>query len=221
MSNPTDGEVCETHRRDAPVGPLLAVGTRVAGAVACHHVFGLGIRLDADRGFAHVHLPEIADGPISGIEDYPPIGSRVVGVVLGHNGSRLRVSLRSERDEAPEALRYDEPPPIAREDAEDAFASDDVPRICEALVGVALHEPDWRWAQDRALELLEHDDAWVRGLAATCLGHVARIHGMLDEDTVIPALHAASDRDSGIAGRVDDALGDITQFTRMRPRRAR
>lgn len=102
--------------------------------------------------------------------------------------------------------------PITRDAALNAFASDDPDRICEALVSVAYHEPDWRWAQERCLALLASADAQVSGLAATCLGHLARIHRVLDKNRVVSALQERR-KDPRIAGQVEDALDDIEMFT--------
>lgn len=104
--------------------------------------------------------------------------------------------------------QFEQTHPISKADAATAFESDDPALICSALVSVAFHESDWRWAQDRCLEFLEGGNPEIGGLAATCLGHIARIHKMLDKKRVVAALrmHLAN---PDIAGRVEDALEDI------------
>jgi hypothetical protein len=84
--------------------------------------------------------------------------------------------------------------------------------ICEALVSAAFHESDGRWVQDKCIEMLSHANDDVRGVAASCLGHVARLHGTVDKMRVVEAL-AALLTDSSIAGRVQDALDDVEQFS--------
>jgi hypothetical protein len=106
---------------------------------------------------------------------------------------------------------YDEVTQITKDAAMEAFASDDIERVCKALVSVAFHETDWRWAQERCLEFLANENENVSGLAATCLGHIARIRGMVDKPRVIAALRARL-RDPRIAGQVEDALHDIEMF---------
>jgi hypothetical protein len=54
----------------------------------------------------------------------------------------------------------------------------------------------------------------MRGLAATCLGHVARIHKRLDLDLVLGALVPLKS-DPVIGGYVRDALDDIKFFLRF------
>ncbi len=45
------------------------------------------------------------------------------------------------------------------------------------MVGTALYgEGDWRKLQELHLQLLGHEDHQVSALAATCLGHLARVY---------------------------------------------
>lgn len=106
-------------------------------------------------------------------------------------------------------LKYQEPHPISREEAEAAFASRDSERTAHALVNVAFHDADWRWVQERCLGFARDDVAAVRQIAVTCLGHVARIHQQLDLERVLLALDELS-RDSEV--QVEDALDDIRMF---------
>lgn len=107
--------------------------------------------------------------------------------------------------------KFHEAPQILRIDALKAFASGESEQICKALVSVAFHENDWRWVQEKCLEFLASDDADISGLAATCLGHIARIHRSLDKERVMTALTQRLG-DSRIAGRIEDALDDIMCF---------
>jgi hypothetical protein len=104
-----------------------------------------------------------------------------------------------------------EPEPISRDAASSVFASGGPQEICDALIGVTFHEPDWHWVRDRCLDFLSHENSDVRGLAATCLGHIARIHHALDQDVVVPALQRLR-ADPQVGGRAEDALDDIRMF---------
>jgi len=64
------------------------------------------------------------------------------------------------------------------------------------------------------MEYLENDDLVLRGLAVTCLGHVARIHEKLDKEKVIPALEKHID-DNRLRCRFFDAFDDIGMFLKM------
>jgi hypothetical protein len=110
-----------------------------------------------------------------------------------------------------EVLRYEEPEAMDRRTAELALRGSDSAAISRALLAVALHDPDWTWVQEHCLRLLSAADPDVRGLAATCLGHLARIHGTLDLDRVEPKLRELR-KDPEVGGRAEDALDDIQQF---------
>jgi hypothetical protein len=80
-----------------PQADRSAQGAPVVGVVVCHHPYGLGIYI-ADRDeYAHVNITSIKPPGerIDGMADYPPLGSRVEGTVLGYTGihEQLRVSL--------------------------------------------------------------------------------------------------------------------------------
>jgi hypothetical protein len=106
--------------------------------------------------------------------------------------------------------------PIARADAEAALRSGDPSKVCNALVGIAFHDPDWQWVQHWCLRLIDDPDSDVRGLAATCLGHIARIHKTLDESLARGVLERVRecDKDPKVRGRAEDALGDLDLFLR-------
>jgi hypothetical protein len=108
-------------------------------------------------------------------------------------------------------VRYEEPAPMSRDDAERALQSPNPDEIGAALLASALDDPDWRWVQEQCLRGLQHSSEQVRGLALTCLGHVARIHGHLDMERVLPVLAGLRTHPS-LAGRVEDVLDDIEMF---------
>ena len=87
------------------------------------------------------------------------------------------------------------------------------------MVGCALYgRGGWREAQDLYLILLDHDDRQVQSLAATCLGHLARVYRRLDEDRVVAALRRARSLPH-VRGTAQDALQDIKHY--LHPRRTR
>ena len=110
-------------------------------------------------------------------------------------------------------MHYKEILPVSRQDAEAAFATENPDMICDALVRITYHDPDWRWVQEHCLAFTRHLHADIRGLAVTCLGHLARLHGILDTPRVLPVLESLR-RDLDVAGRVEDALDDIHLFLR-------
>jgi hypothetical protein len=109
-------------------------------------------------------------------------------------------------------MKYEAIHPISRDEAERMVASGDANAICREIISLALFDDDWRWVQDWCLQLATDERTQVRGCAATSLGHLARIHGSLDLDRVIPVLEQLTE-DHEVGGLAEDALGDIRMFT--------
>src|SRR4051812_11684801 len=110
-------------------------------------------------------------------------------------------------------MRYHNPRPIERSEAVAALASSKSQVVTDALIRLALHDADWPWVQARCLEALDNPEVAVRRTAATCLGHLARIHRQLDLIVVLPALRRLQG-DPDAAGTAEDALDDILTFVR-------
>ena len=73
-------------------------------------------------------------------------------------------------------LIFDNPPPISRAEAEVVFASGQSGLVSRVLVQVSLHDPDWHWVQEVCVRFTDDADLGIRGVAATCLGHLASLH---------------------------------------------
>jgi hypothetical protein len=109
-------------------------------------------------------------------------------------------------------MKYREPRRIDREEFGRIRTSGNSHAIYEALVGLALNESeDWRLVQNICLEHIADRDWTIRAIAATCLGHLARIHGELDLEIVVPELQALM-RNSKTSSYASDALEDIEMF---------
>lgn len=108
-------------------------------------------------------------------------------------------------------MKFNNPAPKTKSELEMMLASSAVNSVTEALVDIALNQQDWQWAQNIFLQFLSSNNHVISGLAATCLGHIARIHHHLDKEKVIPALMNKVN-DPVIGGTVQDALDDIEMF---------
>jgi HEAT repeat protein len=108
-------------------------------------------------------------------------------------------------------MHYQEITPISREEADREFASGKPDRIREALFSITHHDSDWRWVQGQCLLYAKHESDEVRRAAAQCLGSLARIHGTLDLDIVLPVLSNLL-KDAKVGGYAEDALSDIRIF---------
>jgi hypothetical protein len=84
----------------------------------------------------------------------------------------------------------------------------------DALLSATYYDPDWRWVQNRCLDFLSHADYEERRLAATCLGHLARIHKKLDIELVLSRLVPLKN-DPSVGSSVQDALDDIRFFLKF------
>jgi hypothetical protein len=106
-------------------------------------------------------------------------------------------------------LQY--PRRITKEEAEKAFLSKNINVICDALLSAIFYINDWKWCQEHCFEFLENQDPEISGLAATCIGHIARIHKNLAKQKAVEKLknHLSSQT---ISGQVQDALDDIEIF---------
>lgn len=107
--------------------------------------------------------------------------------------------------------RYEEPAPASREDLETAVAAGDPAAISRTMLGV-IEDDDVDWLTQTLLDLAGHESHEVRATAISSLGHVARIHGQIDRDRVLPRLRDLGS-DPLLRGRVDDAIDDIEHFT--------
>lgn len=108
-------------------------------------------------------------------------------------------------------LKFKNPKELTRDQLKKHFQSGNTDEICDALVSMAFYDDDWKWSQDQCLHFLEHPQWEIRGLAATCLGHIARIHGKLDRELVEAALKKHLP-DKKIADRIEFALEDIEDY---------
>ncbi len=117
----------------------------------------------------------------------------------------------SEEAVDPMPPNYEEIHPLDRADLNRLLDSGNQDAILASLLSAAYYDPDWRWVQSLCLRFLDHPEKDIRRTAAICLGHLARIHGQLDIDIVLPRLTAIQ-----AAGEinVEDAIDDIHTFLR-------
>lgn len=119
-------------------------------------------------------------------------------------------------------MKYEALEPIDKTRAKKLLASKDRDVICRTLVSVAMFEDDRAWAQAQCLRFARHDDSFIRGVAATGLGHIARIHGAIDEDDVMPVVRELlHDSDPATRGKAQDALSDFSTFLGWNSRKLR
>jgi hypothetical protein len=84
--------------------------------------------------------------------------------------------------------------------------------ILEMVFNADREEVDW--VSDYLVKLSENTNPTVSGLALTCFGHLARLHGYMDDHRRVVALLEAFRNSpvSELRGRAEDALEDIEIF---------
>ncbi|HFK4763449.1 TPA: hypothetical protein ACG0MZ_005072 [Citrobacter farmeri] len=87
-------------------------------------------------------------------------------------------------------------------------------KIADTLLYIAYNIKDIKWAEEKLMRMANSPDDDISGLALTCLGHLARINGLISKDIVIPFLkEKISSSNEIISSRAEDALDDINMFT--------
>jgi hypothetical protein len=104
-------------------------------------------------------------------------------------------------------------PSISHDKAVSLLVSDMETDIVTALISIGLNEQDNVWAQIVCLKHLESGVESVAASAVTALGHIARRHGKLDREVVLPALETVKQKFPSLDGIIADTLDDIDVFT--------
>lgn len=111
---------------------------------------------------------------------------------------------------------YRLPATVTRKKAESIFELGDSKEICANLVSLALNDTHWKWVQQKCIDYSDDPDPEVRGVAVTCLGHIARLHRELDVDVVVPVIQRLM-HDPEVAGRAKDAWDDLSLYLTKPP----
>jgi len=104
-------------------------------------------------------------------------------------------------------------PSLSHDEAIRRLASDLDESVVSALVSIGLNETDRAWAQDTCLKYLTNKTEAIVASAITAFGHIARRHGEMNTETVLPALETVQRRFPALKGIIEDTLDDIDTFT--------
>lgn len=103
-------------------------------------------------------------------------------------------------------------PQYSKQKLEAMLRSENTTIATDALLYLCFNIDDPEWIQVKCVEVIEkHRNDDVRGLALTCIGHVARMHKVINKTLVIPVLLEKL-KHSRLSGRAQDALDDIDVF---------
>ena len=82
------------------------------------------------------------------------------------------------------------------------------------LLMLTMSSGNPEWIENLCIEIIKsQQDIELRGLAITCLGHLARIHGKINRKNVLTALTAVMDKPE-LSGRAEEAMSDIEMFVK-------
>lgn len=85
--------------------------------------------------------------------------------------------------------------------------------LCLLVLAVGENWPDWQYAQELCLRLVEHRNSEVRASACLGLAHIAHTKGRLERERVEPILLREWNQQLGEGkGIVGDAIEDINLF---------
>ncbi len=79
-------------------------------------------------------------------------------------------------------------------------------------IEVGMHYPDWKYAQDICIKLVNHENPIVRANAVLGLAHTARTKGRLEKHLVKPVVLRELRNNSEYRGTILVAIEDINQF---------
>ena len=121
-------------------------------------------------------------------------------------------------------LEYKAIEPLSKHEVESAISRNDPDELLHAVLSAALYSDDSDWAEAICLRLTQHEHFNVRGNAILGFGHLARIHGQLNERRIKPLIEAAlRDESEYVRNQADAAADDVDFFLKWkvdRPKRA-
>lgn len=109
-------------------------------------------------------------------------------------------------------MKYEAPSLVSHAAAE---ALTEPEPLTDAIVGLALADPDAAWTTAFLLRMVGHPDRGVRGAAQIGLGHLARRfrRSLPDQAKVRAAIDAGlADADEWVRGQADAASDDFNHF---------
>ena len=107
---------------------------------------------------------------------------------------------------------YKEPSKTSKQVFLDTLEENITVNVCQATVDAVHSIEDYDWLLVQLTRLLEHEDHQIRGVTATCVGHLARLcPEKADREQLLSTLSPHLS-DEFIIGQVEDAIDDIDMF---------
>ena len=139
--------------------------------------------------------------------------------VAGDDPEQYRAVLRQRSTLAPGAhtgqsapVKYEDLPPISRLEFGAAFDDGTSEQRATAIVRLALHDDDATFIDQACNRGLDTADIVVRRAALVAVGHLARLHGHVRDETQMRV--RSLEAEPTLAGIASDATDDINTFAR-------
>ena len=110
-------------------------------------------------------------------------------------------------------MKYEDPGEYSIDEVEAAILADRVEELIQMVVSVSMYANDGAWAESVCLRLANHSNHNVRGNAILGFGHIARVHGNIENAEVEKLLkNALLDEHSYVRGQAHAAADDLDHF---------
>lgn len=109
-------------------------------------------------------------------------------------------------------MRYQDTSEITKTDFLEVVASGVITHMCQAVVDAVHSIEDYDWLLCQFKHLLGHPNDQIRGVTATCIGHIARLDLEADGEELLRLLRPMLS-DVQIVGQVEDAIDDVRIFS--------
>ena len=89
------------------------------------------------------------------------------------------------------------------------LCDEDIDFCCKLLLKITFNCDDWKWIQNVCIDIINSNrEKNICGLAVTCIGHLARIHGKIEKERIFELFNQQKDNPF-INDRIGDAIDDI------------
>lgn len=102
---------------------------------------------------------------------------------------------------------------LSKREVSGVMKGDNVEAKCRTLISISLNDSDHDWVQNLCFKALRDTHSEVKRCALVGLGHIIRIHGVIDLVKLNNSLEDLK-KDASLSGTIDDLLSDIEIFQR-------
>ena len=108
-------------------------------------------------------------------------------------------------------MMYEEIEPLSLSEARKLIPSLEGEALIRPLLGICGIK-DTAWVQETYLQYISHENELVSNAAILGLGHLARISGLANKQSVIKSLEELETKNPMLIGAIQDTLSDINIF---------